>query len=154
MHSRIIELSKTPIEVENRICESDYYDNDFIGSVADYVTSCDRTDAIEWLAGYLKNKGVITEFNTETMTFTEDVKEKFFRDKFEDFKKLASELTFEEFAKDKSGFKLYLIQNCIREKFGFYIHYDGCYWTLDDFIRDCVDNNETWYFGGALDYHC
>lgn len=152
MHSRIIELSKEPIGVDERICESDYYDNGFIGSIADYVASCDRTDAINWICGCLKNKDVITEFDTNKIVFSEDVKEKYFRDSFEEFKKLTSEITFEEFTRDNT-FKLYLIKQSIEDTSGFYVHYDGCYWTLDGFIRRCVEDNSTWYIGGTIDYH-
>ena len=152
MHSRIIELSKEPINVDERICESDYYDNGFIGSNADYVAPCDRTDAINWICGFLKNKDAITEFDTNKIVFSEDVKEKFFRDKFNEFKKLTSEITFEQFA-GENDFQLYLIKQSIEDTSGFYVHYDGYYWTLDCFIRICVEDNSTWYIGGALDYH-
>ena len=153
MHSRIIELSRKIVEVDDRICEDDYYDNGFIGNIADYVAECNRIDAIEWFAGYLQSRDVITEFDFVKMVFSSDVKEKFFRDKYEEFKKLTSELSFEEFT-DSFGMDLYRIQNCISEKFGFYVHYDGCYYTLDNFIRECVKDGETWYIGGVLDYHC
>jgi hypothetical protein len=152
MHSRIIELSQEPIKVDDRICESDYYDNGFISSIADYVTSCDRTDAINWVCGYLKNKDVVTEFDTNKIVFSENVKEKFFKDSFEEFNKLTNKITFEDFV-GKDDFKLYLIKQSIEDTSGFYIHYDGCYWTLDYFIRRCVEDNEIWYIGGALDYH-
>ena len=153
MHSRIIELSEKPIEVDERIDESEYYDNGFLDTIGDYVDEdTDRTADIEWFAGYLKNKGVITEFDTEKIVFSTDAKEKFFRNKYETFKKLTSEITFEEFSED--SLCLYNIRECINDKFGFYVHYAGCYYTLDNFIRHIVKDGETWYIGGTLDYHC
>lgn len=153
MHSRIIELSKTPIEVDERICESDYYDNGFVGNIADYVNGdTDRTYDIEWFTGYLKEMDLLTVSNEERITFSNDIKEKFFRKKYEEFKKLTSELTFDEFT-NASGYQLYLIKNCIEDKFGFYIHYDGCYYTLEAFMKYYANDNDTWYFGGTIDYH-
>lgn len=153
MHSRIIELSKNIVEIDNRITEDDYSDNGFVGNIGDYVAPCNRKDAIDWLASYLENKDVITEHDEVKIVFSSNVDEKYFGGKYDEFKKLSEELSFREFV-DSMGIERYRIQNCLDDKYGFYIHCGGCYYTLDDFIRTYVNDGDTWYIGGTLDYHC
>lgn len=48
MHSRIYQISKTPIDRDDYIEESKYYDHWFLNSVADYVDDdTNRDDDIE-----------------------------------------------------------------------------------------------------------
>ena len=83
MHSRIIELSTEPICVDERICESDYYDNGFIGAIADYVSeNTDRNHDIEWFVSYLKSKNVVSKSNEESFTLSDNFREKYFKEKF------------------------------------------------------------------------
>ena len=59
MHSRIYQISKTPIDRDDYIEESNYYDHWFTSSIADYVSGdTNRDDDIEWLQNCYVNKGL------------------------------------------------------------------------------------------------
>lgn len=151
MHSRIIELSTEPIKVSERICQSDYYDNGFIGYIADYVDGdTDRESDIKWFIKYLKDKDMILKSNDASFTFGENVREKYFKEKYDALKECMENMSFKKFCSD--SLDLYKIQMHIEDKYDFYIHHDGAYQTLDNFMRN-VEDRQTWYFGGTLDYH-
>ena len=151
MHSRIIELSTEPICVDERICESDYYDNGFIGAIADYVSeNTDRNHDIEWFVSYLKSKNVVSKSNEESFTLSDNFREKYFKEKYDALKECVSNMSFETFC--KNSLDLYRVTSYIEDKYEFYIHHDGYYETLDSFMRNANDG-QTWYFGGTLDYH-
>lgn len=151
MHSRIIELSMEPIAVDERICESDYYDNGFIGRIADYVDgNTNREHDIDWFIGYLKGKDMIAKSDNESFTFGDNVREKYFKEKYDALKELGDNMTLEKFCTD--SLDLYRICAYIEDKYNFYIHHDGYYETIDSFMR-YVEDGHTWYFGGTIDYN-
>jgi len=161
MHSRIFQISTEPIEKEDYIEESTFYDTTFVGEVADYVNeNTDRNDDIEWLKCCYENvEGIIIDNGTITITD----KKKYFEKKFEKFKeqlnKLETETTLEAFAKaDRTyydfSYTLWELK-CAAEgdKFGFYVYdtQDGLY-RFDDFVR-YYDENVPYYIGATIDYH-
>lgn len=151
MHSRIIELSTQPISEDERISESDYYDNGFIGNIADYVNGkTNRERDIKWFIAFLKAKDIIVANTDESFTMGENVREKFFKERYEQLKNHMGNMSLEEFCSD--SLNVYQFKTYIENKYGFYIHNDGCYETLDNFMRYVLDG-QTWYFGGTLDYH-
>ena len=151
MHSRIIELSTIPITVDERICESDYYDNGFIGNIADYVDGdTDREYDIKWFIDCLIGKEMIAKSDNESFTLGENAREKYFKEKYDALKECMDNMSLEKFCTD--SLDLYKIQMYVEDKHDFYIHHDGYYETLDSFMRD-VKDGDTWYFGGTLDYH-
>ena len=151
MHSRIIELSKKPIKKGERIRESDYYDNGFIGNIANYVSGdVDREHDIKWFVSYLKGKDMLIKSDNKSFTLGSSAREKYFKEKYDALKEYIANVSLEKFC--TYSLDLYRIGAYIEEKDDFYIHHDGYYETLDSFMRH-VEDGDTWYFGGTLDYH-
>ena len=151
MHSRIYQISKTPVDMDDYIDEEKYYDHWFTNSVADYVDGdTDRENDIKWFVKFLKSKDMILESNDESFTLGENVREKYFKEKYDALKECMENMSFKKFCSDSLA--LYKIQMHIEDKYDFYIHHDGAYQTIDNFMRN-VEDGQTWYFGGILDYH-
>lgn len=152
MHSRIFQLSTKPIEKEDYITEEDFIDS-FVGKIADYVSSnTDREDDIEWFKSCYSKAKVSVE--DSVVIFPKGFREGYFENKFEVFKKLSSELTFEEFAGLKYSGSIFDIKEALEDEYGFYIYIeDEGVNTLDYFIRRLMKENTIYYFGATVDYH-
>ena len=170
MHSRIFQVSKEPINEEDYISESTFYDSAFIGEVADYVNQdTDRNDDIAWLKDYIEGRGGI-ELDEAEMTITIVDKKKFFERSFNTFKELLDKLastniiqfsgTAESGDMENSRFAFSSLMydlECEAEgdKFGFYIYDYGDYGyptRLDEWVRG-TKNGDKYYFGATIDYH-
>ena len=56
-HSRIYQIADKPVDTDNYICESDFFEHWFVGSIADYVSDdCNRTVDINSLKSLLKHR--------------------------------------------------------------------------------------------------
>lgn len=159
-HSKIIQISRRPIDRDDWKAESDYYDIGFVGSVADYVADIDddeRKACIEWLSrsdgGPIP--GVIVNEKDETLKIVS--KEDYFRDKWKRTtaaaKKL-SEMSLDEFASGKGLRSIEDVNYFGNDKFSLYMDaptiWDFC--PIDEFMR-YVTNGDTFYIGGIVDYH-
>ena len=157
MHSRIFQLSVSPIQEENYIQESDYYDHWFTNQIADYVDDdCDRDASIEWLKNCAKGYDVLKDNNNNCILVVSS-KEKYFENSYNEF---VSELqkigipTIEQFV---SGIDLWRFKNAYEDKFAFYVDlygdgYGSGLMTFDSFIRHCNVGTK-YYVGNAIDYH-
>ena len=170
MHSRIFQVSTEPINEEDYISESTFYDSSFIGEVADYVNEdTDRADDINWLKEYIKDRGGI-EINEDENTITIVDKREFFEKGFEKFKELIEKLedinliqfsgTAEQGDLENSHFAFSTLMYDLKceaegDMFGFYV-YDSDNWgypaRLDEWIRS-TKNGDKFYFGATIDYH-
>ena len=152
MHSRIFQVSMEPIEKADYIDESNYYDHWFINSIADYVSDdTNRTEDLDWLTSYVKGIVVSDDEDGEFLIVTD--REKYFKNAFEDFKKVIDEIkncTIKEFSKGLHN--MWRIIHTYEDKYGFYVDADGELITLDNFVRTCA-LNEKYYIGATLDYH-
>ena len=158
MHSRIFQLSTNPIDKEDYIEESNYYDHWFTNQIADYVNDdCDREDDITWLKDSA-NGYVVYKDNNNNYRLVMNSKEEYFANSYERFIDELAKIgtpTIEEFAK---GISLYGVNDAYEEKFGFYVdlygdEYGSDLMTFDDFARTC-DVGTIYYIGGTVDYHC
>lgn len=159
MHSRIFELSRSPIKASNRMTDSDIPDW-FFTSVCDYaVPSGQREQDIDWLTGYFH--GLCSRDGIK-LSFAPDIKEKCFRDSYEAFKSAASmlaETDYETFAglKENTVFQLARlgISDSYEDRFGFYIYTpeSETLQPLDTWLRS-TDTSKPFYVGGTIDYHC
>lgn len=153
MHSRIFQVSLNPIDKNDYIRESDYWDHWFLNEVADYVDDdCDAYDDVKWLQDCVKG---ITFGGDENGTYLVVVsREEYFRRSFEKFKITLDKIkdcTLEDFSK---GFhEMWQLKDSYEEKFGFYVDADGELMSFDRFVRLCT-TEEKYYIGGTLDYHC
>lgn len=159
MHSRIYQISKTPIDKEDYIEESNYYDHWFINSVADYVSDdTNRDDDIEWLKGCYGKKGLSFGQDDNGEYFVVEDKSKYFEASFEEFKKelkKLSEKTLDNFISGESDMSLYRLKSSYDDEFGFYIDDVGEYHgvaTFDRFMR-CATVGTKYYIGATIDYH-
>ena len=142
MHSRIYQISKTPIDRVDYIDEEKYYDHWFTNSVADYVNGdTDRDDDIEWLKSCYKNKGLSFGQDNNGEYFIVENKTKYFEANFEKFQKELKELsekTLDDFMGGESNMSLYRLKSSYDDEFGFYIDDEDEYHgvaTFDRFMR-------------------
>lgn len=154
MHSRIFQVDSKPINKEDYIEESTYWDHWFVNSIADYVNdNCDRNDDIQWLKDCAKGYSIGCDENGEYLII--ENKEEYFKNSFERFKELLDKIkdsTIQDFT--KGIFEMYGLKNAYEEKFGFYMETDGYgLITMDSFIRDFPEDVK-FYIGGTIDYHC
>lgn len=153
MHSRVFQLSEDFLTKDDYISEVTLHDC-FVGQIADYaIETNDRKNDLEWLKSVIGKYGAVVDVEKETVYFPEGFKEAYFKEKYEEFKKLVEELTLEEFAGTdvRGGFKRYQIESLMENKFGFYVYIDYPQ-TLDDFVR-YLSEGATYYVGSIFDYH-
>ncbi len=157
MHSRIYQVSSSPVKEEDKIREYRYED-DFVGRVADYVSEVtsetDIESDLEWLSS--ANKGIKVDVENRTITVTS--KKEYFESKHEKFQELAekmSRITLEEFTTEKSYFDFYELKSMYDDKYGFYIddnyEYTGLT-SIDSWVRNAEENKE-YHIGSVFDYH-
>lgn len=153
MHSRIFQVSMEPIEKDDYILESDYWDHWFTREIADYVNgSTNRNDDIRWLM--MCCDGFTFDNDDKGEYFIVEDKEIYFKEKFERFMQTIDKIkdyTLEDFS--KGFFEMWGLKDAYEDKYGFYIDADGELITLDRFIRACALNAK-YYIGGTIDYHC
>lgn len=87
MHSRIFQLTTTPLDKEEYISEWDFTEHPFVGSIADYVSDdCIREEDIEWLKERAKGYRVETD---DRGAFLEVYsKEEYFKTAYERFSQI------------------------------------------------------------------
>ena len=153
MHSRIFQVSMTPIKEIDYATEADYnYEHWFCREIADYVVASDDRNAdIEWLKN--STKGLIFDEDKYGNYFIVKSKEDYFESKFESFKSILDKIkkcTIEDFA--NGIFDIYSLNKAYDYKFGFYVDADGEVMTFDSFVRNCAINDK-YYIGSSLNYH-
>lgn len=157
MHSRIYQISKNPIDKEDYIEESNYWDHWFIGSIADYVNGdTDREDDIKWLKDCYEERGISFGVDDDGEYIVIEDKVKYFTPKFEFFQKALRELpasTIDDFIGCECGYSLYNLKAAYDDEFGFYVDGDDTSMeTFDSFIRSS-SNGMKFYIGATIDYH-
>ena len=154
MHSRVFQVSKSPIKEENLITESRYYEWHHAEYVCQVEDDKNIIADLEWLQ--TATKGIEVDTGARTITITS--KKEYFEEKLEKFRALAEELstiTQDEFMSSKSSYKFSDLEDLYNNKYSFYIdNTTGCCEpiTLDDWIRDS-EENKTYYVGSIFDYH-
>ena len=161
MHSRIFQIETSPVDKDNYIGESRYYDS-FVGqNGVDYVDEgTDRDDDIEWLRKSLEG---IATFEDDHFIITN--KKAYFEDKYDKFKKLIDNLgtmSIEDFMGNaKEGthydqtidYQMFLLEAAYDSKYEFYVDsIDYNMKTMDEFMRK-ADENVPYYIGATIDYH-
>lgn len=152
MHSRIFQVSMNPIQEEDYILESDYYDHWFTNEIADYVNGdTDRENDIEWLQGY----STAFDFGTDNSGVYFIVKDKgeYFKPHFDRFMGALNkikECTLTDFTYGLA--EMWTLKDSYEDKFGFYVNADGETMCLDNFVRRCA-TGEKYYIGATIDYH-
>ena len=158
MHSRIIQLSKEPLDEYEWIKESDYYESWFVGSIADYVSDIDEGDRERQMKSWLGDFGSRgLKYDEKDMTLTVVDKGKYFEAKYSAFIDAAKKVqaaTLEQFSGYDLDRMFYQMREAYEDKFGIYI--DGGnetgLITMDEFMR-YAKNGDVFYCGGIVDYH-
>ena len=157
MHSRIYQISKNPIDKEDYIEESHYWDHWFVGSIADYVNEdTDRESDIKWLKDCYGDQGLSFGADEGGEYFIIEDKSKYFAKNFEAFQKALKELTeitIDDFVTGKYGMKMCSLTSAYDDEIGFYVDGDDTGMeTFDNCIRSS-SNGTKFYIGATIDYH-
>ena len=159
MHSRIFQLSETPIDEADFIEESYYFDHWFTREIADYVNGdTNRDDDINWLKSFAN--GVEFGCDGDGEFLIVNSKEDYFASSFETFKqcldKVNQKCNIEDFVKGVG--EMWSLKNAHEDRFGFYV--DVCYeagcvgdmMSFDEFVRG-ANVGIKYYIGNTIDYH-
>ena len=158
MHSRIFQVSPSPIDKGEYICDSDYYEHWFTHQIADYVNDdCNREDDIKWLSEC--SKGYTVDKDANGYYIIVNSKVEYFTNAFREFTEALEKIgtpTIGQFI-SKNGIDLWYLKNAYEDKYSFYVEYcDYGYGneliTFDQFVRIC-DIGCKYYIGGTIDYH-
>lgn len=161
MHSNIIQVSPNPIAKEDYITELDFT-SDFVPRIGDYVCKV-APEELPQIAKNIFAGDDIFDFCKEKGTVTIKDKKRYFEKKYNMFKTLLKEIVAEVTLKSFSGYpdednglhyKWYLCNQSYDATYEFYIceTREDCPVTLDEWMRS-VEDGDTFYIGGALDYH-
>ena len=157
MHSRIFELSRTPVSPEDRFNTNDIPDG-FYHNIADYaIDETNRAEDIAWFVSCYRSIIAIGE-DGESITFNHMAKQDYFRFKHKKFIEKAAELSavsLDAFVGDTPypiDFTVYELNDAYKDKFSFYIYFESELVPMDEFIRT-FSLEGTFYFGGTVDYH-
>lgn len=150
MHSRIFQLSINSVKEEDFIGEEVFYDNGFVGQIADYVSEdTNREEDILWFLDFVGDYGIQYDEEEKSIIFLEGFKRNYFREKFEEFNQIVKEIDLDKFINSR---EIYQLEQLITDKYGFYVFMDYAQ-TLDDFVRYNLEENVKYYFGNTFDYH-
>lgn len=154
MHSRIFQVSMEPIDKDDYIEESDYYDHWFTNSVADYVSDSKyRDEDLKWIEDCYDTRGIKFGVDNNGEYLIVEDKRKYFENSFNKFMKALDKIkdcTIDDFATGVDG--MWKLKDSYEEKFGFYVDADGELMTFDSFVRHCAVGRK-YYIGGTVDYH-
>lgn len=149
MHSRIFQLSKTPIAEDDYICSEMFYD--YTKDFADYTYDVERReDGIEWLLSTTEGIGIKNDIITVQNRYG------YFADSYAEFSsevKYLSMITLSDFVDEEFiDIAVNRLSNNYNKNLGFYIFLDDEMLTLDEFVRLSSDGDE-FYVGGIVGYH-
>lgn len=166
MHSRILGIV-TKTEYDNKLINEcwdvdeaklPYYqfEEEGIAGISDYVSRDTNVEEdFRWLKDCINarsriiNDYIIYDEANLTFTFKKGFKEEYFKEDFSKLKnKVNQDNAFEAFTQDGYTFK-----ELIEDRYGFYqADFDGCYDTIDNFIREAKIDVEYKVFD-SIDYH-
>ena len=163
MHSRVIQISESPISEDSYIHSDSYpVDHWFLNNIADYVApDDDRTGTLKWLKECLSNnnapisffcqeggKGFELQAGFHTAYFSSRYDA--FREELDSFVK---ELTLETYSDGTLDYPMFLIETAYKDEYDIYVDIgDDQILPLDTFLRT-AKVGVRYYFGGTLDYH-
>ena len=158
MHSKIIQISDTPISKDDWISESDFYEGGFVGWIADYVddevTDSIRSntidDFLDKFNGMVEVWDITDEAEPNIVSFSvqDGFRKKYAQNSIDKFKKLVSQITVDDFPE---GARI-MADLCLGDQLGTYIFYDDGLVTLVQWLSS-VQEGVDYYIGAVLDYH-
>lgn len=157
MHSNIIQISKNPIDRENWVTPSDFYEDTmhFADYIGDTKGERDRKGVIEWMA---RDFGLF-DIDGETLVLKGDSEiDKFIHDWNECIRNLASKLN----DKAVDDIALFKVRKATEETHlgvcsRFYIEdwngYAGTFSELVEYVTKRMKQGDRLYIGAVIDYH-
>ena len=154
MHSRIFQISETPVDQEDYLTSEDCYDT--MESIADYITDCDREEGIAWLMETISKYAEFTnDGNVTSFVLSDDYLTKHFKERHRSFVSYAKKLyetSFEDFCMGKAYMDVVKFDDEFNRKYEFYFIQENEADTMDQFMR-YAESGKRYYVGAVLDYH-
>ena len=154
MHSKILQLSESPIAKEEWVEESRFYDG-FSGWIADYVAGVDddiRNIVIEdWLSCFKENLKDWVTVDKNSITFKEGFRDYYSYKILDEVKRIAKEATANSI---RTGNLKSALEVLLGDPYGFYIYLEG-YGLIKEavFLTQYIQEDTPYFFGGVIDYH-
>jgi len=149
-HNRIFQLSTEWIDETEVLTESDLYESEFLMTTASYIYDNLEDKNRDILEFFMSLNEKLIETTPGSIIFKSGFRQDYFAKKFTEFKKLAQEMTLEDFA--EGNVKLHRLEEAIEKKNGDIIYLGYCQ-PFDQFVRG-LDEDKKYYIGGVLGYHC
>lgn len=155
MHDKIIQISDEPIDEDDYIDESKFYDHWFLVNIADYIQDVPSSERRSVIKNFLDRPGLKYNHNKDTLTIID--KRLYFEYKYDEFKKCIEEIrewSIDDFSSNDPNFIFIKLKDMYEDKYGTYIYdtKDRCLYCLDEWIRDS-DDGDVFYVGNVIDYH-
>lgn len=144
MHSLIIEL-KEKGKTEER--KKDFQIEEEFGHIVDYVKKGSSED-YEWAKVYLKSRGI--KLYRNKIELEKNFYKTYIERKFEQLELYLKQIT-ESVEKYKS--LKYDLIDLLNETYSFYIIYNGCYYTLDEWAENPYMSEKTYVVTQIWNYH-
>lgn len=157
MHSKIIQVSNSPIEEDELLNENlDVYNLPHVDYLYDDISDFEKRDAINNLCENILPKGMLTLNDDGTATYTGGIKE--WNKRYCQLIKMHASLVNDANVLDYIGPSYQLekiIRNPLETSYLFYFHYDRLAEESADFMRFIATLNvgDTVYFGNVIGYH-
>jgi predicted metalloendopeptidase len=127
----------------------------------------ERIQALEWMSDttkakaqkklceIFKAKGATIAKNGDVYSITnvtKSVKEDYFRERYEQMRKIASGITLESFASNPYDSSLYNLVNAVYQQWSDIVYFNGVIYTMDSFIRS-MEADTTYFIGNIVYMH-
>ena len=160
MHCYIYELSSKPMSEDERYSSTDHHDR-FHGTITDGTCDINAEERVSAIESLLETLAGNCTYEDGKLQFTDNVKDRYFRGSFAEFKEAAALLSAASYGvfsgQEKSAeFAKAMVASKFdyEDKFDHYIYlrdHDELI-TLDAWVRD-LDPKDSFYIGGIIDYH-
>ena len=155
MHSKIIQVSRTPLVFDDYVEEDAFYDN-FACWIADYVDDdvCPevRKDVIDGFI-HMFGSDITTEWDENDGTsfiVAEGWKDVFAAQRLQYAREYLARATVDDM---KTGNVVYELEKYLGDPFGVYIYENGCLTMLVRWLCERMREGVRYYFGAVVDYH-
>lgn len=160
MHEYIYELSSSPVPEDNRYSIFEIPDW-FHGFIADSVYDTDGEERESAIESFVRDLGTLCSYEDGKLSFTGDVKERYFKNSFASFQEAVAKLVttdYREFSGQEHSHEFICamtnLKQAYEEKFDHYVYLKDSeeLIPMDAWVRD-LDLSEVFFFGGVIDYH-
>ena len=154
MHALVFELSKEPLSPEEYMETWNVEeDESFLGPVADYVQEVPEKEKARFWKEFVEEMAKYGAREEDgAIIFPVTFRTAWFARAFDEFRKLVSEMTLEEFSNFGWG-NTYRLKKLIENKFSDHIYEGGGVYSMDYFFRSNMEPEVRYYPGGVLDFH-